>query len=92
MATSSANTNALLELVGPELYEAFFGGDNEVGGATAEVGVERPAVECELDRLLWEASENYEHKNDIAETQQRFAFPKTEKVVGKRSKENATRY
>lgn len=81
MATSSANTNALLELVGPELYEAFFGGDNEVGGATVEVGLERPAVECELDQLLWEASENYEHKNDIAETQQRFAFPKTEKEV-----------
>ena len=80
MATSSAS-NALLELVGPELYEAFFGDDIEVGGAIAEVGLEQHAVDCELDRLLLEASENYEQKHDIAETQQRFAFPKTEKEV-----------
>ena len=49
MATSSTNSNALLELVGPWLYKEFFGGDNEVGGPTAEVGLERQAVECELD-------------------------------------------
>ena len=39
MATSSAS-NALLELVGPELYEVFFSDDIEVGGAIAEVGLE----------------------------------------------------
>ena len=91
MATSSTKSNTFLELVGSELYEEFFGDDNEVGRATAGVGLERQAVESELDQLS-KASENYEQKLDIAETQQRFAFPKTEKVVGKRSKENATRY
>ena len=43
-------------------------------------------MDCELDRLLLEASENYEQKHDIAETQQRFAFPKTEKEVVKAKK------
>ena len=85
MATTSTN-NPLLELVGPELYEAFFGDETEVGGATATAGVDREALDCELDRLLLEASESYEQKYNLPATVQRFAVPKTEKEVIKAQK------
>ena len=82
MATTSTN-NPLLELVGPELYEAFFGDETEVGGATATA---REPLDCELDRLLLEASESYEQKYNLPATVQRFAVPKTEKEVIKAQK------